>query len=327
MSQATLTTPIFDDQPGAAVLARLDIPRSNHSDATTVGQPPHDTATDDPIILKSRSGRFAGIDDVVERMTPQADPQDEDLAYRRLLRDLHDEYQVDGPSAEFLLATLAADMLQVARFRQAINILQYLDELNKDELAHYEKHRQNMADLFAATSLQILLAEGLDLNAERGAGERLAARMALRVNGCYLDLVSDKPSEEDRANWEEFDHEQFDETRQLGELVLPHKNTLGDAGILVDLLVGERQPTVEERTGLAALLDWVVPVLRWTRSDFNIEACIRRYRKDGCAKLCHDPEVVRQILLLDSGVRQISKAIKDAVALLSKQRPSKHKAR
>jgi len=287
----------------------------------------------DPSALKRPTSRFGSVNNLVDRLTPRVDPRDDDLAFRRVLHDLQGEFPSESVLVAHQLVGLAADLLQAARMREAIEHLQNFDVYEQANLRAYEEQRQLAADHLAALTIMHLLDTGQSAIATPEAAKRLASCVSIRVRNLHEEFDpsddEDELGDDAREDDDEFERELLAKREAVWRRVEPTVATLGDSAIVELLLDGSRDPTAPEREGLVAILDWLAPALQKpaTLYELPVRNLMTTVRRNPQPALSGGPERVRQILLLDSGLRQVEKAIDNRVATLRKSAQTQQRRR
>jgi len=329
MSQALRSRKLGDDHD-AVIAGRIAGPTD-----TSCPSPPS-TATSpaatlreyvDPSVLKRPASRFGSVNDLVDRLTPRVDPRDDDMVYRQILHDLQGEFPSNSVIVAHQLAGLAADLLQASRMREAIEHLQNFAVREAEHLREYEKLRQSTGDHIAALHILHSLHKRLPVVTSPEAAKRLALHVTTCVRQLQAEFAGSDddarlPDDEDDATYDadlaELEREQTAERLTVWRCSEPAIDRLGNADIVDGLLNGAYEPTTADRGALIALLELLSPSLRtpFLRHEPDVRHLMTTVRQNPQAILCNDPERVKQLLLLDSGLRQIEKAVDGRVRTL-----------
>jgi hypothetical protein len=241
-----------------------------------------------------------------QRFAPPFDVRGDDTLFRRIQRELTDEFQPKTFTARETVDALAFDLVQVARARAMAEALQRPAPVPTEDLECWQRFRVARRDLKTVKQLLARLDAGKELGCSPKAALRFARNMAESVEALH-EYMHPKEEVTPPDQMDKYEREEYDQYQSRWLMLQPIKKKLLDQDYMASVARGMTHVGVGERRRLRHAMEMVrLDLQRVFNMNTDLEARMSKQQDQALLDLARSPN---GLLLNRRYIARIERAI------------------
>jgi hypothetical protein len=275
---------LLEDEP--VHTARQRSPKQQAASRTN-GSTSHGPRTEAGKLKSSQNSLKHGL--TSQRFAPPSDVRGDNTLFRRIRRELVDEFQPQSFTARETVDALAFDMVQVARARGMAEALQRPEPVPTEDLENWQAFRAARRDLKTVTQLLALLDACQMLDCSPQAAVRFATRMSESVEALH-EYMHPKEEVTPPEQMDKYERDEYDQYKSRWLMIRPIKKKLLDKDYMASLARGMTHVGIGERKRLRHAMEMVrLDLQRIFNAHKKLEARLLKQQDQALLDLARNP--------------------------------------